>query len=104
LVVFALGIGACYGGAVALSPALVAEFFGTRELGFILGMLWTSCGAGTLVGLPLVGAIIDHTGSYRIGIGFTMSAAVIALMFLAPLGKRAEAASIARDSGETGVS
>jgi len=103
LMVFALGIGACYGGAVALSPAVVAELFGTRELGFILGMLWTSCGAGTLVGLPLVGAIIDHTGSYRIGIGFTMSAAVIALMFLARMSNRGERAGITLDRGETKV-
>jgi len=87
LVVFAFSVGTCYGGAVALSPSVLAEFFGIHDLGFVLRMLWTSCGFGTLVGLPLVGAIIiiDHTRSYQTGVAITMFAAIAALAILLPL-------------------
>ena len=86
LIVFALVMGASYGGAVTLSPAVIAELFGTQKLGVILGALWTSSAFGTLLGPPLAGAIVDHTGSYRIAIGFTMAATIAAFLILLRLG------------------
>ena len=67
LVAFALTMGASYGGAVALTPAVVAELFGTRGLGVILGTIYTGSAIGTLLGPPFCGALIDRTGSYRLG-------------------------------------
>ena len=96
LALFALAMGISYGGAVTLTPAVVAELFGTQGLGAMLGALYTSSAIATLVGPPLCGAIIDRTGSYGLAIGFTLASAVVAFFVLLPLGAvrefRAEAA------------
>jgi len=85
LVAFALVMGASYGGAVALTPAVVAELFGTRGLGVVLGTLYTGCAIGTLLGPPLCGALIDRTGNYRTALIFTMAVTVGSYLILRPL-------------------
>src|SRR6185437_5593789 len=85
LVAFALVMGASYGGAVALTPAVVAELFGTRGLGVVLGSLYTGCAIGTLLGPPFCGALIDRTGSYRLAILFTLAVTVASYVILLPL-------------------
>jgi MFS family permease len=85
LVAFALVMGASYGGAVALTPAVVAELFGTRGLGVILGTLYTGSAIGTLLGPPVCGALIDRTGSYRLAILFTMAVTIVSYLILRPL-------------------
>ena len=90
LVGFALVMGASYGGAVALTPAVVAELFGTRGLGVILGTLYTGSAIGTLLGPPFCGALIDRTGSYRLAILFTMAVTIASYVILLPL-ERGEA-------------
>jgi MFS family permease len=86
LALFALAMGISYGGAVTLTPAVVAELFGTQGLGAILGALYTSSAIATLVGPPLCGAIIDRTGSYRFAIGLTLVSTVAAFFVLLPVG------------------
>lgn len=88
LVGFALVMGASYGGAVALTPAVVAELFGTRGLGVILGSLYTGSAIGTLLGPPFCGALIDRTGSYRLAILFTLAATIASYIILLPLERR----------------
>jgi len=88
LVGFALVMGASYGGAVALTPAVVAELFGTRGLGVILGTLYTGSAIGTLLGPPFCGALIDRTGSYRLAILFTMAVTIASYVILLPLERR----------------
>jgi MFS family permease len=88
LVSFALLMGASYGGAVALTPAVVAELFGARGLGLILGTLYTGCAVGTLLGPPFCGALIDRTGSYRPAILFTMGVTIVSYLILLPLKRR----------------
>jgi MFS family permease len=85
LVAFALVMGASYGGAVALTPAVVAELFGTRGLGVILGTLYTGSAIGTLLGPPFCGALIDRTASYRLAILFTMAVTIVSYLILRPL-------------------
>jgi len=87
LAAFALAMGVSYGGAVALTPAVLAELFGARGLGIILGMLYTSSAIGTLLGPPVCGALIDHTGSYRIAVAFTMALTVGAFAVVLPLAR-----------------
>jgi MFS family permease len=87
MVVFALVMGAGYGGYVALSPAVIAHLFGPHRMGTVLGALYTSGGFGALVGPPLVGMIIDRTGSYRIAIGAAFTIAMIAFALLIPLSR-----------------
>lgn len=88
LVAFALVMGASYGGAVALTPAVLAELFGTRGLGVILGTLYTGSAIGTLLGPPFCGALIDRTGSYRLAILFTMGVTIASYLILRPLERR----------------
>jgi MFS family permease len=87
MVLFALVMGAGYGGYVALSPAVLAHLFGTQRLGTVLGALYTSGGFGAMVGPPLVGMIIDRTGSYRVAIGAAFAVAMIAFALLLPLSR-----------------
>lgn len=75
LVAFTVVFGAAYGGFIALSPAVMAELFGTAAMGRVVGVLYTSAGIGALVGPPAAGFVIDATGSYRWAIGAAMALA-----------------------------
>ena len=46
---FAFVFGIFYGGLVAVIPALVMDFFGGRNVGGLIGVLYTSVAAGTLI-------------------------------------------------------
>lgn len=85
LVVFAVAMGAGYGGFVALTPAVLADLFGAARLGTIMGILYTSGGVGALLGPPIAGVIIDYTGGYRWAIGYSLAAAIAAFAVLIPL-------------------
>jgi MFS family permease len=85
LIVFALVIGTGYGGYVALAPAVLAQFFGTGNLGALVGTLYTSNAFGTLIGPPLAGFIIDQTGGYRWAVGAALGMATAAFLVLVPL-------------------
>ena len=94
LAIFALAMGVSYGGAVTLTPAVLAELVGTDGLGVTLGVLYTSSAIGTLLGPPLCGAIADRTGSYQYAIGFTLAATLTAFVILLRLGRRPTAESV----------
>ena len=85
LVVFTVVMGLGYGGYVGLSPAVTAEFFGIQGLGRVLGTFYTSAGFGALIGPPLAGVIIDHTGSYTWAIVMAFAMAMAAFCALLPL-------------------
>jgi len=85
LVIFALVIGTGYGGYSALAPTVLALFFGTRNLGALVGSLYTSNAFGTLIGPPLAGFIIDQTGGYRWAIAAALAMATAAFLVLLPL-------------------
>ncbi len=93
LVLFALAMGASYGGYVALNPSVVAELFGVAGMGVVLGTLYTSIAVTALFGPPIVGAIIDRTGSYRIGILFTIAITIAGFVVLLALKPRTIPAS-----------
>jgi MFS family permease len=78
-------MGAAYGGMVALSPAVVAELFGVRGLGAVLGTLYTSSAISALVGPPLAGLVIDSSGSYLWAAAFTGCACVAGFFIILPL-------------------
>ena len=84
LVVFALVLGVGYGGYVALSPAVLAHFYGTQRLGSVLGALYTSGGVGVLMGPPVAGFIIGHSG-YRWAIAFSLTTGLASYLALLPL-------------------
>lgn len=62
LIAFAVVLGVAYGGVIALSPAVVAQLFGTVGMGGVLGALYTANGFGGLIGPPVMGQIIDSSG------------------------------------------
>lgn len=62
LIAFAIVLGVAYGGIIALSPAVLAQLFGTIGMGGVLGALYTANGFGGLIGPPVMGRIIDSGG------------------------------------------
>lgn len=71
LVAFAVVLGVGYGGWVAIAPALVAQLFGTRDLGRSVGILWTAAGIAALTGPVTAGFLIDAVG-FRVTIAATL--------------------------------
>jgi predicted MFS family arabinose efflux permease len=83
LVVFAVVMGVGYGGFVALSPAVVATLYGTRDLGAILGALYTAAAIGGLIGPPVAGVVIDGVSyAAAIVVAMAMTAAAAGVLFL----------------------
>lgn len=87
LVAFAVVLGVGYGGWIALQPAVIAELFGVRGLGGLVGLMYTSGGIGALFGAPLAGVLIDVTGGYGWSIGAAGLCALGAFVGLLPLAR-----------------
>ncbi|MGY2085364.1 MFS transporter [Blastococcus sp. SYSU DS0539] len=91
LVVFAALLGVGYGGFVALGPALVADLFGVRGLGGLLGILYTSAALGSAIGPPAAGGVIGATGEYlpvivaALAIGTVATAVVLTVPTASPV-------------------
>lgn len=80
-VLFALGYGTCYGGFIALMPALLADYFAGPRLASIIGVQYTSAAVGSLLGPITAGYIFDHSGSYTMALvgaaGLCLGAALL---------------------------
>ena len=85
LVVFSLIFGACYGGFVALAPAVTADYFDGKDVIGVIGILYTSVAVGTLAGPTLAGVAFDLWQSYTLPIlaASATSLAAAAIMLLA---------------------
>lgn len=86
LAIFAVVFGVAYGGYVALVPALTTDYFGGRNVGAIIGILYSGSAVGALVGPTLAGAIYDARGSYALPIAFgvAVNAVAVACMLAMP--------------------
>jgi MFS family permease len=78
LAAFSFVFGVFYGGWVAVLPAVVMDFFGGRNVGAIIGVLYTSVALGTLVGPSAAGFVFDFSHSYTLVIVVSIVANVIA--------------------------
>ncbi len=90
---FVLVWGFAMGGVITLQPLIVAECFGLKSFGVILGMTYVFTTIGSSVGAPFAGFIYDVKGSYILAfVIFAVAYAVAtALSFLAvPLASRDE--------------
>lgn len=58
----------CYGGGFGTMPAFAADFFGSRNVGKVYGLMLTAWGAGALVGPILLSRVRDATGEYTHGL------------------------------------
>jgi MFS family permease len=86
LFAFAIVMGVGYGGFIALAPAVIAALYGTRNLGAILGALYTAAAIGGLIGPPVAGVVIDYV-SYAAAIVLAMALTAAAsgvLLLLSP--------------------
>lgn len=91
LLLFATIFGFAYGGVSALTSPLVAELFGLRAHGIILGVVIFSVTIGGAVGPVLAGHIFDVTGSYQLAFLICLLVSVIAIVviiFLKPVARR----------------
>jgi MFS family permease len=85
LLAFAILLGTGYGGWIALQPTVLAELFGVRGLGGLVGLVYTAAGVGALVGPPLAGVLVDATGGYRWAIAAAGLCGIGAFLALLPL-------------------
>jgi MFS family permease len=81
LALFALIFGTCFGGVVALFPALTVDYFGGRNASGILGVLYTAGAVGTSLGPKLAGDAFDYFGSYTIPIAAGAAFAALSVVF-----------------------
>jgi MFS family permease len=87
LYVFASLFGFSYGGIVPLIPAIDAEFFGTRNLGAIMGLILLGSTISGALG-PFLGAyIFDLTNSYYLAFLLGAVATVVATILAIPAKK-----------------
>ena len=76
LAIFALLFGAANGGCISLYPAVAAAWFGTKDLGAILGALYIAVGIAAVAGGSVAGLLFDTYQNYTLSIAL---AAVCAL-------------------------
>ena len=71
---------------MALIPAMAADYYGSRYVSSIIGLLYTSVSIGGLAGPSLAGYAFDFTHSYVLAIliGAALMAVAGLLMMLAP--------------------
>ncbi len=85
LVWYCMVLGIAYGGIVAMSPAMLAQFFGVEGLGELFGFLLTGFGLASVAGPPLAGLLIDLTGDLKWPPLLAAGSAAMALVAVIPL-------------------
>ena len=65
LAVLAFMILLCYGGGFGTMPAFAADYFGTKDIGSIYGLMLTAWGAAGVVGPTLIAYVRQATGEYQ---------------------------------------
>jgi OFA family oxalate/formate antiporter-like MFS transporter len=73
----------CYGGGFGTMPAFAADYFGSRNVGPIYGLMLTAWGFASAFGPLLIAYLRQASGSY--GEGLHMIAGVMAVSVLLPL-------------------
>lgn len=77
LMIFSIAFGTLYGGFVALSPTVLADYFGVGHIGSIVGNVYASVALGALLGPAIAGYLYDVVGTYQLPI---MVGAVLCLI------------------------
>jgi OFA family oxalate/formate antiporter-like MFS transporter len=72
----------CYGGGFGTMPAFTADYFGSKNVGPIYGLMLTAWGAASAFGPLLVANMRQATGTYRSG--FHVLTAVVLVSTLLP--------------------
>jgi len=65
LTIVSFAILMCYGGGFGTMPASVADYFGSRNVGPIYGLMLTAWGIASAIGPLLIARLRESTGTYR---------------------------------------
>ena len=65
LAILAFIIVSCYGGGFGTMPAFNADYFGSKNVGKIYGLMITAWGFGGVLGPLLISRVVDATGGYE---------------------------------------
>ena len=84
----------CYGGGFGTMPAFAADYFGSKNVGRIYGLMLTAWSAGGVVGPLLISKIRDSSGSYDTALyiiaGMMVVSCIIPLIVKPPAAERGE--------------
>ena len=97
LAVLAFIIVSCYGGGFGTMPAFNADYFGSKNVGTIYGLMITAWGFGGVLGPLLISRVVDATGSYQNA--FYILAALMLVSSIIPFIVRPPKAPQAQTSG-----
>jgi len=78
---FAVVFGLACGGLVPLTTVVIAELFGLKYLGAIIGVMLLIGSAGGSLGAPLAGTIFDITGGYSVAFSLCIALCALAIIF-----------------------
>src|SRR6059036_3220469 len=78
----------CYGGGFGTMPAFTADYFGSKRVGPIYGLMLTAWGAASVLGPLLIAYIRETTGTYTNALyiigGILLAGAVIPVIVRPP--------------------
>jgi OFA family oxalate/formate antiporter-like MFS transporter len=84
----------CYGGGFGTMPAFAADYFGSKNVGRIYGLMLTAWSAGGVVGPLLISKIRDSSGNYDTALyiiaAMLVASCVIPLIVRPPAAERAD--------------
>jgi len=87
--VLSFAIVLCYGGGFGTMPAFAADYFGSRDIGSIYGLMLTAWGVAGVVGPTLVAHVRQVTGQYQGALSIiamiTLLSAIVPLFLQAPV-------------------
>jgi OFA family oxalate/formate antiporter-like MFS transporter len=83
----------CYGGGFGTMPAFAADYFGSKNVGPIYGLMLTAWGTASAFGPLLIAHLREASGSYVSGLH--VIAGIMAVSILLPLVVRAPKAQAA---------
>jgi OFA family oxalate/formate antiporter-like MFS transporter len=83
MTIFTFVVLMCYGGGFGTMPAFAADYFGSKNVGPIYGLMLTAWGCASVVGPGMIAYMRDTTGSYHGALH--VIAGVMAISTLLPL-------------------
>jgi MFS family permease len=89
-VIFGFG----YGGIFNASPTIIFEYFGTRRVGSVMGLLLVFFGLGTASGGLLAGYLFDQTHRYATPFSLDLALAGAGLLLLLVSGRQTRTATV----------
>jgi MFS transporter, OFA family, oxalate/formate antiporter len=78
----------CYGGGFGTMPAFTADYFGSKRVGAIYGLMLTAWGFASVLGPVLIAYIYENTGTYTLALyiigGILLAGAVLPVIVRPP--------------------